>query len=446
MRHLKEVNVDSRKTDQSGYMYYAKKMYETKYSFVGHRNQMPLYPFLQSLLLFMNPGLDDHEYFVQRGGYHLSGVYYNPEFFVWGKYLNVILSVVILAGLFLIFRNYLPIFQAVNLILITAFTVFIFKAAYFQADLLFYFLNFCGFLLMLRMLSQPSWVWGILTGVVLGLAHLTKASILPGLVLFVLFFAAKETYVLYQRGTGKYGTSLRNESGFISRWLSIALLVLFFLGTVYPYINTSKRVFGSYFYNVNSTFYMWYDSFKEAKKGTRAHGDRIGWPKMPAELIPGPKKYLQEHTTKQILSRVFKGLKRVISNCINSYGYFKYALVYFVFFLILVVLNFRESVKMAANNFILLSFCILYFFTYLLLYAWYAPIAAGNRLILGQFLPFMFVISVIISLPSFKRLSLDIWGVRIKWFYAINTFILVMFIVDLYLILTKRIVTMYGGS
>ena len=35
-----------------------------------------------------------------------------------------------------------------------------------------------------------------------------------------------------------------------------------------PYLSTSKRVFGQYFYNVNSTFYMWYDDWPHASVGT----------------------------------------------------------------------------------------------------------------------------------------------------------------------------------
>jgi hypothetical protein len=243
IEHLKRVNTTMKATDQSAYMEYAKSMYETNYAYAGDRNRMPVYPFLQSLLY--SPGLSDQEYFVR------------------GKYFNIILSLAILLCLFFIFQKYLPLLQAVNLILITAFTVFIFKASYFQCELLFYFLDFCGFLLMCKMVSNPSWKLGILTGIVMGIAHLTKASILPGLILFILFFIIKEIYTLYVGVKDKSHIPFENKGNFISRLLIIALVILSFLGTVYPYISTSKRVFGSYFYNVNSTFYMWYHSWKE---------------------------------------------------------------------------------------------------------------------------------------------------------------------------------------
>lgn len=427
IEHLKRVNRDFNTTDQGAYMDYAKKMYETNYSYIGDRNRMPVYPFLQSLLY--NTNLTDQEYFVR------------------GKYFNIVLSLIILSCLFLIFQKYFPVLQAVTLLLIIAFTIFIFKAAYFQCELLFYFLNFCGFLLMCKMLSCPSWKLGVQTGIVMGIAHLTKASVLPGLILFILVFIIKEIYILYVRLKNKSHITLQDKSNFTPRILSIVFVILTFLGTVYPYITTSKRIFGRYFYNVNSTFYMWYDSWEEAKQGTRAYGDRKGWPKMPPELIPSPGKYLREHTTKQIISKILYGLKKLISKCINSYGYFKYFLIYFIFSLTIITLNLRESIRFASKYFFLILFSLLYFFGYLLLYAWYGPILYfGNRLILAQFLPFLFAISIVISVQSIKRPSVNILSVQVKWFYIFNVLILGIFVGDLYFIITDRILTTYGGN
>ena len=50
-----------------------------------------------------------------------------------------------------------------------------------------------------------------------------------------------------------------------------------------PYLRTNKTVFGRYFYNVNTTFYVWYDDWPQASVGTIKHGDDVGWPKMAAE-------------------------------------------------------------------------------------------------------------------------------------------------------------------
>ncbi|MCE7984836.1 MAG: hypothetical protein DYG89_26995 [Caldilinea sp. CFX5] len=143
------------------------------------------------------------------------------------------------------------------------------------------------------MLIVIDWQLASLTGVVAGIAHLTKASILPGLALFLAFAGLRWGWTALQcRNPAQGGLPQR----LLSHLLPVLLVGVCFLLTVYPYISTSKRVFGHYFYNVNSTFYMWYDSWEEAKQGTRAHGARVGWPDMPPEEIPSLRKYLREHT------------------------------------------------------------------------------------------------------------------------------------------------------
>ena len=52
-------------------------------------------------------------------------------------------------------------------------------------------------------------------------------------------------------------------------------------------------MFGQYFYNVNSTFYIWYDEWGDAIKGARAHGDRVGLATFAGRIgLPGPLKIL----------------------------------------------------------------------------------------------------------------------------------------------------------
>jgi hypothetical protein len=118
-----------------------------------------------------------------------------------------------------------------------------------QPELLYYFLSFSAFVLMLRLLVVPSWKLGLAAGALLGLAHLTKASVLPALLLFAVIVFAKTVYELLQRRRGDAASNA----------LALASALLAFLVVVFPYIRESKQVYGQYFYNVNSTFYIWYD-------------------------------------------------------------------------------------------------------------------------------------------------------------------------------------------
>ena len=422
MLQLEQVNTDMHAIDQSAYMAYTRNLEASRYTFIGGRNRMPVYPLLQSL--FYQTDMTDEAFFKQ------------------GKTINLVLSLVLLVGLSMIFCHFLPKLDTFIQLLIVAFTVFIFKAGYFQVELLFYFMNFCLFILMWRLLQQPSRKMAIITGIVAGLAHLTKASILPG---FALFLGLVALWWGWRVVSNRHFTG----QGFISRFklsqlLPVLLAGFFFILTVFPYINTSKRVFGYYFYNVNSTFYLWYDSWEEAKQGTRAYGDRIGWPDMDAEDIPSMTKYLREHTVPQIINRFIHGGVVVVDEVVHSYGYFKYIMIYLCM-CIAAGLGFRERTRqlvMANRN--LCIFLVFYFTAYLLLYFWYAPIADGNRLILAQFIPLMFTFSYgLYKLLNTSRVQ--VFGASVRISDIVNLVILLIITVDIVFVMTQRIGTMFGG-
>lgn len=420
-KQLTQVNIDMTATDQSAYMAYARALVDSNYTAIGDRNRMPVYPILQSL--FYQPGMSDE------------------AFFMVGKYVNLVLSLILLAGLAWLFYAYLPWLAMLTLLLIAAFTLFIFKAAFFQVELLFYFINFCLFLLMWRLLQQNTWQLAIVTGVVAGIAHLTKASILPGFVLFLGFAGLQWGWVALQNHPSQpVGLTKR----LLWQFLPVLLVGLSFLTTVSPYIRTSKQIFGHYFYNVNSTFYMWYDSWEEAKAGTRAHGDRVGWPDMPPEEIPSMSKYLREHTAEQIVNRFVAGGRTVFKNVINSYGYFKYIVIYFALFLAAMLWSWRQAMQALRTNPLLYLFLVTYFVVYFLLCFWYAPIASGNRIILAQFLPLLF--SLAYGSHCLLRSSLIKIGESFSTASNVATVgILLIVVVDIYFVLTERVGTIYGG-
>jgi hypothetical protein len=222
--------------------------------------------------------------------------------------------------------------------------------------------------------------------------------------------------------------------------LPIFLSLLTFVVVISVYISNSKAVYGHYFYNVNSTFYIWYDSWAEAKAGTIAHGDYTGWPDLPAEEIPSPFKYLREHTLSQIVNRVITGLLRVLSNSILSYGYFIYFLIYTLLFFTLSVLNWRRCLEIIKAHYLLIAFIVAYFVVHLLAVAWYTPIAKGNRFILAYFLPYMFVLFYVL------RSTDTYFGVQAsRLLNAINLIVLCMLTVHIYYIMTTTIGTFYGG-
>lgn len=421
VRQMNEVNLDPDVTDQDAYIAYARELRASNYTYIGDHNRMPLYPVLQSL--FLEPEMKRREIFIQ------------------GKLINLYLSLPLLAGIAWMLNRRFSGLHTLNLMLVTGFMVFLFKAGWFQAELLFYFLNFCLFVELLQLLNKPSYPLAILTGVTAGLAHLTKASILPGLAIFGLVWAIQLGWGWLRRKE----TPARSARERAPQLLAGPLTALIFLAVVFPYISTSKRVFGQYFYNVNSTFYIWYDSWEEARLGTRAHGDRVGWPDMPPEEIPSLGKYLREHTAGQIAGRFINGARLVGEEVAHSYGYLPYVLIY-TGLLALAALRYpRQALALGRAHAGLLLFSVVYFIVYALLYFWYAPIAFGNRLVLAQFLPLMFAISAGLH-ALLKDKSLRLAGSQIALLDAANLLILAFLVVDIYAVLTVRAGALIGGD
>ena len=421
------VNTDLTRTDQSAYLNTAVLLRTSGYTALTDRARMPAFPFLLSL--FYEPGITLDELFVR------------------GKLLNIAISLVSLPLLFGIFRRYLPLFTAVNLLLIHAFTLYMFKAPFVQAELLFYLLNFVAYLLMCRLLWQPwgkrMWPTAVFTGIVLGVAHLTKASVLPGLALFGGTAVLQAVWGWWQKRPWQFP-----DRHFWQQMANPALVLLFFLLTIWPYIQNSKAQFGHYFYNVNATFYMWYDHWDDVEAGTKAHGDRIGWPTMPADEIPTAAKYFQDHTPGQIGQRFFEGALVILITTTQSYGYVIYLALLSGIVFILALMNRRQTKQIIKNHLFVSLFVASYFGSYLLLYAWFWPISSGNRFVLALFSPAMFTLAFILYRLFAKQLPLKTsrhseqtlnLGQLLNWaFFAI-------LLVDGYIILTQRIATVYGG-
>jgi hypothetical protein len=356
-------------SDQAAYLAYARQMRESGYSVIGVRNRMPVFPFLLSLIY--RPEMDETQ-FLKRA-----------------QSFNVNLSILLLVVLFLIFRKFFPSYLALALLVVTAFGVFLYRAGIVQAELLFYFLSFFAFVCLVRMLTAPRWWLSILSGGTVGLAYLTKASMLPALPLWGAVFVAQTIWQLPGR----------TENRIQKIWRRIGLLLLVigtFCVVVFPYIQTSKKLYGHYFYNVNSTFYMWCDSWPEAVAFTQIYNDPKGRRELPAEGIPSAGKYWREHSLRQIAQRLAHGIATLCTRSAKVTGYYKFVLAFAVTGALLTWRRRATVTRFIANRAFAAIFCVLFFFAYLLLYAWYGAIITDSRFVLALFLPFIFVGSIFV--------------------------------------------------
>ena len=351
--------------DQSAYLAHARHLYESNYTVIEDRNRMPVFPFLLSLIY--RPGLTEGQ-FLNRA-----------------QVFNVNLSIALLAALFFIFRRFFSSLLALALVAITGFGVFLYRAPNAQTEVLFYFISFCGFVLLLQMLVTPRWWLAVLAGATIGIAHLTKASVLPALGVWMVAFAAQVIWNARKR----HWIDIARRSGML------LVVTATFLAVVFPYIRTSKRIYGAYFYNVNSTFVMWFDSSTTAHEFLKKY-DKDQWRVLPADQLPSASKYWREHSAGQIANRLWRGLHDLSTQNAMAIGYYKYVVALASAAVILIMRGRERLRSLVSERPFPALYCLLFFGAYIALYAWYDQIINDTRFVLAIFLPFIFAATLLV--------------------------------------------------
>ena len=232
------------------------------------------------------------------------------------------------------------------------------------------------------MFVRPQWWLAVLAGATTGLAHLTKASVLPALLVWAAVFAAQ---ILWTFRTDPW-----------RRLGMLALVIAAFLAAIFPYIQTSKRIYGTYFYNVNSTFVMWCDSSREAYEFLLAHGNKDEWRKLPPDQLPSFRKYWREHSLAQIARRIVNGSLDLATQNARAIGYYKFVIALLMAGALLAKRQRTLVREIVARNRFAAAFCVMFFAGYFLLYAWYDAIVNDTRFVLSIFLPFVFAASIFV--------------------------------------------------
>ena len=420
------VNNDLTRSDQSAYMDIAKKAYQTRFQYTGTRNQMPLYPWIQAL--FYSPEMDDEAFFQQ------------------GKQLNVALSLVCLLALGIVFFHKFSKLYAFYSILIIAFFVFAIKSPFFQVEILFYTLFAFAFMLSLDTLLSPKWHKSIGVGVLFALAHFSKASALPGLLIFISSYGILFLSRLFSR-------SLNREQTKHILYHALTPPVVF-MALLFPYFQESKEKYGNYFYNVNTTFYIWFDSWNDAKKWSSIAHPRRGWPDMPDEEIPSLSKYLREHTADDIIERFRQSIKQIlVSGCYGKWSRFRYGYCSQVGLSLLILalglpLLFKDiRRRKGEHNMRIVWYVLLFFLLYALSFAWYMPIIGGGpRTLLSLAIPLLWTVGLVVHAPQIQTLQRTIFQGSMKAFPIVYLLLTLTLLYEIYQIITLRAETAYSGS
>jgi hypothetical protein len=432
--HARTVNTSKARGDQSGYLWDAQRIYAnwegaSPLKLVGERMRMPLYP--AYLALFWDRSLSDADFFQVA--------------IVW----SIRLSVVLLALFAVIVSWHLPPLVSMNLMLIVAFGYFVFKAGYSQPELLFYFLFFITFLacwhLMRRAGSSASVLLGAAAGTLGGLAHLTKATVPAFIGVFVAIYGGREIVHL---SSSWHRRELTRDTLVRVGWRAAAAgtMVSCFLCVVYPYIATSRRVFGDYFFNHNTNYYMWYDDGGTARAEMLPLTDDEGRLAMPESARPGLAKYWRSHTLGQIARRLVDGLTDTAVRSYRTYWFYTYLLLYVAYAALLIAGNWHAFIDLVRQRTALAIFLASYGTVFLLSIAFFVPTSStgGTRFFLAHLAPLFFVLSSFFVRAPFSERKWTIGGVTVTpaHFHLLVASIIAF---DLTFTIWPRLMSTYGG-
>ncbi len=365
-RQSVELNLSETAGGQSPYFSEATRIAnEGVANYFGDRNRMPGVPALLSLFHSEN----------------------TTTYFSRSKSVAILSSIVALIGLSWLFLRRLPGAPAVLAIAITAFAVFLPKASFVQAELLYYALFFATWLFMCQLLYRPNIRTALIVGLMAGLSYWVKASAPPLVVAFI--FASLIAAFFRRKGTDSTIAERKQYPSSRDTIISAVLVAITFIAVISPYLLDNKERFGHYFYNVNSTFFMWCDSWNEAKTFADQYNISEHYPEAPTDEIPGASRYLRTHSLSQIAARFSYGFATLARQFFSA-AYSRYLLALGAVCVLLAWQQrkrFRELTKYDAVV-VMFSLCVIA--GYLAVYAWYAPVAFGDRFILSLYLPVLF--------------------------------------------------------
>lgn len=221
---------------------------------------------------------------------------------------------------------------------------------------------------------------------------------------------------------------------------------------MFPYFNESKERYGQYLYNVNTTFYMWYDSWHQARAGTKAAGDREGWPNLPDEEIPSLRKYLQDKTLEDIITRLEYGIGGYLHrSCRKASSYYNYGycphlrLGAVIAGLGLLALAFQRRFRFRKREFHIGLFVSLFLIANALSAVWYWSIAGNPRIIQAIFVPIVWTYGIIGNSDWLQSLYIIVVGRRFRLLNIAYGALLIYAIYQTYELSAYRAESLFGG-
>jgi hypothetical protein len=330
------------------------------------------------------------------------------HFFERAKTLAVVLSVIALVGVALVLRLALPWVEAVVLASGLGVLLYVFRAGFFQPELMFFTLFLLCLILILRLLERPSWPLAVATGVAFAAAHLFKSSMLASLALLGAGIGVRVMLACFRKS--------RSEAGRVAA-IGAAVPAVFCL-LLLPYLIQSHREFGSPFFSAHTKYHMWCDThdqsraLAEIKVARRTQHFTSEWLIRASRNYeayrpiyedwakngpPSPGRYFREHTWSEIATTAAATWKRTWGRLERDYGpliFFWEALVMAAG--VMVFLRPAEAWRCLQRHWLIIGTYLVFVAGYFASYLFYAKIGMGPRLFLTLAVPACFGPAVVL--------------------------------------------------
>lgn len=156
-------------------------------------------------------------------------------------------------------------------------------------------------------------------------------------------------------------------------------------------------------------------------------------------------RYIREHDAGQQAARILYGLEQITRVAKGSYGYAKYIVMYAVVLGAIAIARPRTYARALRNGGAVWLFAMMYLGGYAVLYAWYAPIESGNRLLLAGLLPLLICLQVALGV-GLRGVSIQIRNRNIDAYTLVCACALVVLAFDIPGLVWIRAPVVFGGE
>lgn len=357
----------------------------------------------------------------------------DETFFQRGKWLNLVLTALFLAGLSLWLARRWPLAAVIGLAAVGGLGALLPRAVYFQPEPLYYIFFFLTWATGLSLLFRNPWTLYPVFGAVAGLAYLAKSSVVPLILVFILVSGVR----LFQQVVApRLAPAGMRDWSWRRHLAGLILFAAAYLAVVGPRAYDAWERFGDPFHSWPK-YWMWHESFSDESVPFMVHhGSREKLAALGPDEKPSFGLYVQTHGWERFFERLSGGTRDAVTRFFHPEGQWERRLAYrpweqpllfrglylaapFALALVLFLLVRKDRRPWLETAFGLM-FAGGALAVYALSYGWYEVIGRGDRFMLSLYLPLLF--TGFVAVEKVRRRGGNA-RVRLVWLGAMTLFL-----------------------